>query len=517
MNRLRVPVRETALPQFDNDHPDYIPGNHALYLALALCNETLGGPTAVADRGGISSPNFQLMQHRLASDVIEEAGDTWLVHLRKGVVSNWGNELTSDSIRWGFEKAFATKNIGWWRWSQIGGIESPDSVEPVDTHTVRYRLRRPDPFFPSRLFWATPSVIDATEVDKHSSQADPFGMAWQSENMAGFGPFAYTGGDGDCGMFEARTDYWADQPPIGEVALQRVDSRSDALAMLDAAEPVFLAGLRSDEIRALRGRSDIQFVSSWAGHASVEINYNIDPFTDVRVRHALSFATPYAQIIDDGFLGLARPWRSPIHTYAAWYTEQFWHYHTDLERAALLLAEAGFGSGLTTQLFVPQRPDAIRVAEILAASYEKVGVVLEIEDMATAQPGWMPPLHLRLDCGHNLSEPLYDLAHDYAPLTPILPPGGRVGVGAWRPAYAGNHQLEELYRDALLAPDKRTRRERTLLLQRAIVEFAPAVFLAEQALFNAVNDHVHPWARDHSNRLNQVTLYQNANSGYLSR
>ena len=515
--RLAIPVRNSALPQFDNDHPDYIPGNHALYFTLALCYETLGGPTTVPGRNGITAPNFLSMQPRLAREVVEESANTWLVRLREGVMSNWGNELTSDSIRWGFEKAFGTENIGWWRWGQVGGIESPESVEPVDRYTIRYRLRRPDPFFPSRLFWSTPNVVDAIEVEQHKSRSDPYGMEWQTENMAGFGPFEYVGGDSDRGMFHARKDYWSGQPPVEEVALRRVDSRSEAVASLDGSEPVFVAGLRPDEVRALQQRSDIRFVSSWAGHASVEINYNVAPFDDIRVRYALSLATPYDEIIEDAFLEFARPWRSPIHTFAAWYTEQYWHYDTDTERAVRLLADAGYADGLTTQLFIPQRPDAIRAAEILRASYRDVGIVLEIEDLATAPVGWMPPLLLRFDCGHNLSEPLYDLAHDYAPLTPIFPPGGRVGVGTWRPAYAGNRRLEELYRDALLSPDKHTRRERTFLMQRAIVDFAPAVFLAEQALFNAVNEHAHSWALDHSNRLNQVTLYQNANSSYISR
>ncbi len=515
--RLVIPVRNSAVPLFDNDDPDYIPGNHALYLTLALCYETLGGPSTVPDVGGISAPDFVTMQPRLAREVVAEPGGTWLVRLREGVVSNWGNELTSDSIRWGFEKAFETGNIGSWRWGQVGGIDSPDSIQPIDRYTIRYHLRRPDPFFPSRMFWATPNVVDATEVRKHSTQADPFGMDWHSQNMAGFGPFTYLEGDADRGTFRARSDYWLGEPPVDEVAVQRVDSRGDALAMLDSEEPVFLAGLRSEEVRALQRRSDTRFVSSWAGHASLEINYNVAPFDDIRVRHALSLATPYEQVIEAAFLGLARPWRSPIHTYAAWYTEQYWDYGTDLEAAGRLLTDAGYGTGLTTQMFIPQRPDATRVAEILSSSFEKVGVVLEIEDMAMAPAGWMPPLHLRLDCGHNLSEPLYDLAHDYAPLTPIFPAGGRVGVGTWKPAYAGDHRLEELYRDALLAPDEHTRRERTLQVQRAVVEFAPAVFLAEQALFNAVNEHAHPWTLDHANRLNQVTLYQNANSSYLAR
>jgi len=338
-------------------------------------------------------------------------------------------------------------------------------------------------------------------------------MEWLSRNVAGFGPFTLVESKEDQMVMRARKEYWAGLPPVREVVVERVSSRAEAIRLLDGKEPVLLVGLRCDEVQQIRDRSNVRLIGTWAGHTSVEINYSTPPFDDIRVRHALSFATPYEEILQKGFLGLARPWKSPLKTYSPWYTDHFWNYATDVAKAKSLLAQAGHSGGFKTQLYISQRPDVLRIAEILKQAYGLIGVEVEVEDMASAPRGWVPPLRLRPECAHDLTEPLYDLAHDYAPLNPILPaPGGP----KFLPFYVGNRKLEDGYREVLLASDKDSRKERCLALQKAIVDFAPCIFLAETPVFNASNGQTHSWTADYDNRLVQKTLFSNSNTRYLS-
>jgi peptide/nickel transport system substrate-binding protein len=513
---LRIPL-SSINPQLDNDVPNYIPGSPATYLILSLCYDTLAGPSVRPDRDGIISPDFLEMKPRLVESFGENPDSTWWIRLKKGILSHWGNELTAESIKWGFQKAFAVNNTGCWRWGQIAGLENAESVEILDKYTLRYTLRSPNPHFPAYLFFATPSIVDATEVSRHASDQDPWAMEWLAQNVAGFGAYALTDLNDDRMVLKSRKEYWAGESPVPNIVVERTESRTQALKLLSGPDPVFLAGVRCDEIREIEGNSGVRLTGTWAGHASVEINYHTPPFDDIRVRHALSFATPYNEVIKDGFLGLARPWKSPIKTFTAWYTDKAWTYDTDVARAKKLLSEAGYADGFETTLYVPQRPEMLRTAAILQRAYGRIGVKIEIENLDTTPKGWMPPLHLRTECAHNLTEPLYDLAHDYAPFDPILPaPGGPVGVGTWLPRYAGDRNLEDMYRDTLLAPTKQSRKERCVALLNSIVEFAPCIFLAETPLFNASNDKAHPWTSDYNNRLVQQTLFQNSNSRYLS-
>ena len=513
---VRIPLRSVN-PQFDTDDPQYLPGDPGTYLLLALCYDSLAGPSTRPDEGGIVSPNFLAMEGRLAEAFGEKDDSTWWVQLRKGVRSHWGNELTAESIQWGFRKAFALDNIAAWRWGQVAGIQNPVDVKVVDKYTLLFTLRTPNPHFPAYLFFATPNIYDATEVTKHATENDPWGMEWLSQNVAGFGPFHLVKAEPDRMVLQARPEYWAGEPAIPQVVVEQVGSRKEALRLLDGRNSVFLPGLRCDEVQEVRNKPNVRLTGTWAGHASVEFDYTSPPFDDIRVRHALSFATPYQEIISRGFLGQARFWKSPIKTYSAWYTDQFWHYDTDLAKAKALLVQAGYAGGFKTQLYTFQRPEMLRVAEILMHAYGQIGIEVELAALESAPAGWVPPMHLRPECSHNLSEPLYDLAHDHAPFHPILPaPGGPVGVGTWRPRYVRNPRLEDMYRATLLANDKQTRRERCVALQKAVVEFAPRVFLAETQLFNATNSRTHSWLSDFDNRLVQVTLFQNSTSRYLS-
>ena len=511
---ILVPLRSVEA-QFDNDDPAYRPGSPATYLVLALCYDGLTGPQTGARSDGLINPDFATMQPRLATAWRSDAASRlWTVSLRRDARSGWGNPLTAETVKWGFEKAFDVDNIAAWRWRQVAGLDGPHTIEIIDGSTLRFSLRRPDPFFPSRLFHATPNLVDAATVTRHATPADPWGMDWLASNAAGFGPFTLDEVDSDRIRFRSVATYWSANAPDVDAIAVRVASRHEALSMLDGPGQVFVPGLRPDEFRSVVGRGGARTVGAWAGHASIEIGHNQPPFSDRRVRQALASATPYDEVIESGFRNLARRWKGPLKTYTPWYADAHSTQETDPDAARKLLKDAGWGAGFETELWIPDRPDALHIGEIVQKAFGAVGIGIVLRDLADAPPGWMPPLHLRLDCGHNITEPLYDLAHDFAPLSPINPPGGRIGVGTWTPRYVGDPRLEDMYRMALDAPSTQERRSRTLELQQAIIDFVPAIFLAEQPLFNATNSP-HDWFVDPQARLNQVILFQNANSNYL--
>src|SRR6185437_1382771 len=109
----------------------------------------------------------------------------------------------------------------------------------------------------------------------------------------------------------------------------------------------------------------LRVVRTWAGHTSVEIDFTAKPFDDVRVRQALAYATPYREVLERGKLGQGRAWRSPMKGTSQWYTDAYWHYETNVDRARELLKAAGFASGLRSDMYVPSRPDCVRIGEIL--------------------------------------------------------------------------------------------------------------------------------------------------------
>jgi hypothetical protein len=260
----------------------------------------------------------------------------------------------------------------------------------------------------------------------------------------------------------------------------------------------------------------LTLLRTWAGHISVEIDFTLAPFDDIRVRHALAFATPTAEIIAKGLLGQGRPWRSPVKGISQWYSEDAWHYDFDIARARALLKEAGHSNGLTSDFYVASRPDSLRMAEIIATAWRQAGIELVLRDLAEAQPGWLPPLFLRTECGHNLSEPIYDIAHDYAAMNPIFPlPGGPPHVGNWAPRWKKNNAAIERFGALLCERDPGAKRRRFLELQNWLTDFGSSVFIAEGHQSIVGNRHVPKKLLSPQDRFFQALNHQNCTTGYL--
>jgi ABC-type transport system substrate-binding protein len=516
----RIPVASTN-PQFDLASPRYRGLNPATYAVLAFCYDSLAAPSVHTTHGdplpGIWTSDYRRMIPRLAESFTEDADGNWILRLRRSVSSNDGNELSADDIRWTFDQAFARQSVGAYRWGQIAGLADPTDLHVIDSRTLRIKLRSPNPNAAAFLFGGAPPIFDSSSLIAHASDRDPWAAEWISKGkVAGFGPYALAELARDRLRFEARADYWAGSPPVSSILVDRVDSRSDALKALDSTQPTYVVGLRPDEVRGLRERDDLVLSASWAGHAYLAMSFHVPPFDDTRVRHALSYATPYDEVIEKGLLGLGRRWRGAIGSSDVWHTHQSWHYDTSAQKAKDLLRSAGYAQGLSIALYLSMRPDLLRIAEVLRLAYGQIGVELEIRDLLDVTPGWSPAFILRTECGHNFYEPVYDIAHDYIPIQPIVPPSdGKVVVATWLPGYSNSEHFNELYRGILLAPTAAEREDRTVSMQTALIEFAPFVYLAENLHVNASNSHVSPWMRDPSSRPVQALQFQNCNTSYI--
>ncbi len=508
--QVLIPVG-TIGGKLDNDDPNYIFAPD-LYMTLALAYDSLAAPRVSMGPDGVLCPSYETMQPRLALGWEEQPNGDWIVRLRPGVRSHAGNELAAEDIAWVYDKISAQGVMAAWRWRDVVGVQA---VEAVNAHTLRYRLRTPYPTFPNWLLTLSPNMVDSRAIKAGATAADPWGIAWLNGHVAGFGAYDLAAMDADHLAFTPRAGHWSNPPDVG-VEVRKIDTRTEAIALLDERRPAVLAGLSPDETVALVGRDDLTVLRTWAGHTSVEIDFTQSPFDDIRVRHALAFATPTQQIIAEGMLGQGRPWRSPVKGISQWYSGDDWHFDHDIEKARQLLKEAGHGAGLRSDFYFAQRPDCQRIAGIIAEAWSKAGIELVMRDIAGTQAGWLPPLFLRTECAHNLSEPIYDLAHDYAAMNPIFPlPGGPPHVGNWAPRWKKNEAAVRRFGALLCECDRHAKRQRFNELQTWLTEFGSSVFIAEGQQVMAANRHVAPSLLSTEGRFFQALNHQNCTTNYL--
>src|SRR5487761_1746417 len=121
---LRLPIGVMA-PQFDIEAQTYRPRNPSTYLVMALCYDSLAGPSVRPGGEGIFSavvPDYASMVPRLAESFREDPDGSWLLRLRSGLLSHSRHELTSTDIQWTFERAFMERTAGAYRWG-LGGLD----------------------------------------------------------------------------------------------------------------------------------------------------------------------------------------------------------------------------------------------------------------------------------------------------------------------------------------------------------------------------------------------------------
>src|SRR5262249_17767307 len=98
---------------------------------------------------------------------------TYTFHLRQGVKSSFGNELTAQDVLWSFRKTYAFNTNRKYSLYMQGGLDSPHNIRVVDKYTLVFRLPAPNEVFPLAVGFFSAGIQDSTEVKKHTSAKDP--------------------------------------------------------------------------------------------------------------------------------------------------------------------------------------------------------------------------------------------------------------------------------------------------------------------------------------------------------
>lgn len=238
----------------------------------------------------------------LAASIEPVDGDLtrWRMQLRPDIVFHDGTPLDAAAVKVNFDAQFASPLVG--RALQPF-YPAEGAITVVDDLTVEYQVLDPDAAFPGQLtgqlgMMSSPAWLAAVEADPTLNQ-----------QPVGTGPFVFDSREADSLTRFVRNDAWWG----GEVYLDAVEfvpvpdpsTRNDLafngdVQMIQTVDPSSAADLLDDD--------ELQSVLDETGEENfVMTNAAVAPFDDVRVRQALTFATPLQNVRDLIGLGVARP------------------------------------------------------------------------------------------------------------------------------------------------------------------------------------------------------------------
>jgi peptide/nickel transport system substrate-binding protein len=345
----------------------------------------------------------KLVRHKVGADVPpgtfivepdvaerwEELDDTtYVFHLRKGV--KWhnkppvnGRELVAEDVKFTYDR-FLTETSNTNRYL----LDSVDRVEVVDRYTIKFLLKEPYVWFLSVLAYPTSMWIIAPEV------LDKFGDLKRVETAIGTGPFILERYEPNVKtVFTRNPDYYRDgQPYVDGVEWLVINDESTGLAMYRTGQldcgPGINWAIRQQDVEAFKKSHSHLMYQDFLSQSGgvVTMRTDMPPFTDVRVRRAISHAIDRQALVEAVWVrgaptaavsrGLVE-WSLPIEQLG----EGAKYYQYDPKEARRLLAEAGYPKGFKTQLTVTSglTRDLVDDAQLVQRYLKDVGIEAELK------------------------------------------------------------------------------------------------------------------------------------------
>lgn len=304
---------------------------------------------------------------------ISEDGLTYIFHLRDDVVFHDGTPFNAEAAKYNFERMMDPV-LGSPRGDELAFVSR---VVVVDEYTVKLEMKRPySALLPALASWSG-MMVSPTAVNKYG---DDF-----AQHLIGAGPFRFVEQIRDDRVVLERFDnYFKEGLPYLDRVIYRPFTDVDARVLnLESGAVHIIATVPGKAVERLNERSDITLSSiGGLGFRGMWINAQSADLGDRLRRQALSACIDRQLIVDLLFPGAALPSVQSPYSPATWVVDADDPVPPrDIERAKSLLAEAGVPNGFSFNLLITPDEESIRVASIMAAMCQEVGIQIDIQQM----------------------------------------------------------------------------------------------------------------------------------------
>ena len=303
---------------------------------------------------------------------ISEDGLTYTFTLRPGVKFHDGSDFTADDVKFSLDRARAEDSTN----AQKALFAGIAEVTVVDATTVAVTLSQPNGGFITNMAWGDAVIL--AEESAGDAATSPVGT----------GPFKFSQWvQGDRVELVRNDDYWGEPVALEEATFKFISDPTAAFAAMMAGDIDAFPVYPSPET-LLQFEADPRFklqIGSTEGETILSTNNKDEVLSDIRVRQALAHAINRQEIIDGAMFGYGTPIGTHFAPHNPDYVDLTGQSAHDPEKAKALLAEAGYGDGLTLSLKLPPPTYARRGGEIIAAQLRAVGIDTEIENLEWAQ------------------------------------------------------------------------------------------------------------------------------------
>jgi peptide/nickel transport system substrate-binding protein len=361
------------------------------YDATANLYEPLVTQKATLDENGVWVGVNEYEGAGAESWTISDDGLVYTFKLRKEAKFADGTPVTAKDYYMTFDRALNGNGYIKLLLPNFAGVESIDQVKVVDDYTLEITQTKASSLSLIVYGFQVLGAMSEKTIKEHATADDPWAETWHRTNANSSGPYIVTSWKpGEEYVFEPNPNYWRGSDYYGnsKVIYRVIPDASTRVQLLSTGDIDIAQGIPYKDIVELQKDENLVFYNIKTPrvyHAGM--NVTKEPFTDVRVRQAVSMAVDYDAIIDNVIYNFGQNPKSPIGDGMPTHTDEFWPYDdATVEDAKALLAEAGYPDGFTVDLLVPQEDQArMDAATWIQAGLATIGVKVNINAQPTAQ------------------------------------------------------------------------------------------------------------------------------------
>jgi peptide/nickel transport system substrate-binding protein len=421
-----------------------------------------------------------VIQPGLAKDFsVSEDLRTYEFTLRDGVKFHDGSTLTSEDVKYSFNRIVEVDGTWSSTFQATNSIETPDDKTVVVNNDYAYQ-----PFL-RQLAHLNVAIL-------------PQGIGDQMKtNPVGTGPFQFESRQqGTKTVLKAFDDFWGVGPYVDGMEERTFTDPEARFSGVKTGDLDIINDIPLDQINStVQNDSDNLRTHTWTPLSWIALNFNNvePPFDDMKFRKAIDFAVDKEELVEGALFGNGRTTASPSFPNSPFRNEELSPREQDFDRARSLIEESQYSADeftipLNVTTNFPFQADA---GTIMQQQLSEIGVEMEVKKQSLGN--WLDALFVN----QNFQMGLASFFTFWEPSFMYRNYWGTDGAFNYR-GYESERYMETL-EEAERAPDRETAIEKYKECQRIIYEDVPDVMVwfrdgtvASKNSFHGIENLVQP-------------------------
>ena len=292
---------------------------------------------------------------------VSEDGLTLTFTLRENAQFSNGNPCDAEAVIASFQRLKAEDS------PRAADYANIVSMEAADERTVVFTTETLDVAALSSFAYPWAAIVDVTVADTLTNQP------------VGTGPYTLNQWIPQQSLSLIRNETYPGTVNIDNIEFRMMPDAASQISAFQNGE-LDIISVSGDQVAAFENNPDYNVIQAPANSLQLmAMNLDNEALADVRVRQAINYAVDKDALIETVWWGYGQKIGSHYPTVLKEYVDHSEDYTYDPDRARELLNEAGYGDGLTLQMYLPQNYTAyVNAGQVIADQLEQVGIHCEI-------------------------------------------------------------------------------------------------------------------------------------------